>query len=260
MESFKNFQTTITGVAYALEIVVTILRCTVALRLRSNGLPPPHPMWVRYRRVFLTAMAVESFVGVGITSTFAALAWGNGGTWPLYLSSSIILWSMVRDGISMAGTWSYDQPSFAPRPLFCVLIGTGLCFIVGIPLMGPFPTWSWSFYQNSTTLYQFYMIWEWLRHVQVVQQNQGLFITPALFRIITFCFSGFGIGYQSLEYYVTFVMVSFVFYDFMVSTSILFAFCFRRLRRNRPTDDSSQVGLRNFPRDQEGGSGMDGSQ
>ena len=64
---------------------------------RDPGLSSTKPLCERYRRVFLTMIIVEPIIITATQATFCALSWNRGRDWPLYLTSSIIISSMIRE-------------------------------------------------------------------------------------------------------------------------------------------------------------------
>ncbi|KAL6413036.1 hypothetical protein AUP68_02531 [Ilyonectria robusta] len=85
----------------------------------------------RHKRMFTILAVAQSVIAIATGLVFVTLTRKRGMDWPLYLTSSIILSSMIRECLWSSGSWSADQRHFIPWPFISITAVTGILFILG---------------------------------------------------------------------------------------------------------------------------------
>ena len=202
MDSFTHLETAALIVAAVLAMLTNLVRLLrTVLSIHTYYLKAQHtsnrrvgssftePMLYQYRRTYLILMIVEPIIITATQATFFALSWNKGDDWTLYLTSSIIISSMVvevsspglsvnrvdhRQCIEGSGTWCSPQRSFSPYPLFSVLTICLTHFVSGTVIEGRLQSLGRAFSSASVVLYRLWIVWEWARLVRDTWTNKVL--------------------------------------------------------------------------------------
>ncbi|KAK3935057.1 hypothetical protein QBC46DRAFT_413384 [Diplogelasinospora grovesii] len=129
MEPLTRWQTTALIAALSLAMVTNLTSFISLYTLRQDNTlsQTPQTLYRRHRRTFIVLAIILSIVTTGAQGTFAALFFNRGSIWAIYLLSSIIISSMVREVLDGLGVGA-NRTRYPPQQYSYSLTSHGLHF------------------------------------------------------------------------------------------------------------------------------------
>ncbi|KAH8654686.1 hypothetical protein BGZ61DRAFT_486997 [Ilyonectria robusta] len=121
----------------------------------------PPSLSTRHPRTFTAVVITHCVIATGSSLTFAVLMQKHGDPWSTYLSSSIIVSSMISECLRVGGSWSRGQIAFAPWPLAFLLATTGVLFIVSTVMASQSAVFN-ELSSASAVIFRCWMVLEWM--------------------------------------------------------------------------------------------------